>query len=155
MVNFLSPLCQRYCLERQHVQVTGCSCRAERAHSCLCEITSHGQAMLRRLHSRKRPRSYHAFVGSSWSWQTLTAGLVAETMKVPLYVMGAGGLGTDPSGVEKSLSNILEMNTRWYAILLLDEADVFLEARSAHDLERISSFLSSLGSWSTMKASCS
>jgi len=32
--------------------------------------------------------------------------------------------------------NILERNNRWDAVLLLDEADVFLEARSAHDLER-------------------
>lgn len=50
--------------------------------------------------------------------------------------MGADDLGTDPSRVEESLSNILEMNTRWDAVLLLDEADAFLEARSAHDLER-------------------
>lgn len=68
--------------------------------------------------------------------KTLTAESVAETMKVPLYMMSAGDLGTDPSGVENSLSNILEMNTKWNAILLLDEADVFLEARSTHDLER-------------------
>ncbi|KAF2496108.1 hypothetical protein BU16DRAFT_538696 [Lophium mytilinum] len=68
--------------------------------------------------------------------KTLTAESVAETMKVPLYMMSAGDLGTEPSDVESSLSNILEMNTKWNAVLLLDEADVFLEARSAHDLER-------------------
>jgi hypothetical protein len=68
--------------------------------------------------------------------KTLTAESVAETMKVPLYSMSAGDLGTQPSEVEASLSNILEMNTKWNAVLLLDEADVFLEARSAHDLER-------------------
>jgi SpoVK/Ycf46/Vps4 family AAA+-type ATPase len=66
----------------------------------------------------------------------MTAESVAEAMKVPLYMMSAGDLGTDPSGVENALSNILEMNTKWNAVLLLDEADVFLEARSAHDLER-------------------
>ncbi|EOD43698.1 ATPase AAA+ type core [Neofusicoccum parvum] len=68
--------------------------------------------------------------------KTLTAESVAEVMKVPLFVMSAGDLGTEPSEVESALSNILEMNTKWNAILLLDEADVFLEARSAHDLER-------------------
>jgi hypothetical protein len=68
--------------------------------------------------------------------KTLTAESVAETMKVPLYSMSAGDLGTHPSEVEASLSNILEMNTKWNAVLLLDEADVFLEARSVHDLER-------------------
>jgi hypothetical protein len=68
--------------------------------------------------------------------KTLTAESVAETMKVPLYMMSAGDLGTEPSEVENALSNILEMNTKWNAVLLLDEADVFLEARSTHDLER-------------------
>jgi chromatin segregation and condensation protein Rec8/ScpA/Scc1 (kleisin family) len=57
-------------------------------------------------------------------------------MKAPLYMMSAGDLGCDPAHVEDSLSNILEMNTKWQSVLLLDEADVFLESRSAHDLER-------------------
>lgn len=57
-------------------------------------------------------------------------------MHVPLYMMSAGDLGLESSGVESSLSNVLEMCTKWNAVLLLDEADVFLEQRSAHDLER-------------------
>jgi hypothetical protein len=68
--------------------------------------------------------------------KTLTAESVAETMKVPLYMVGAGDLGDDPGAVEQTLGNILEMVTKWKAVLLLDEADVFLEARSIHDLER-------------------
>ena len=51
-------------------------------------------------------------------------------------MMSAGDLGLDSSNVESSLSNVLEMCTKWNAVLLLDEADVFLEQRSAHDLER-------------------
>lgn len=61
---------------------------------------------------------------------------VAETMRVPLYMMSAGDLGTSPHGVESALSNIMEMSAKWNAVLLLDEADVFLEQRSTHDLER-------------------
>lgn len=57
-------------------------------------------------------------------------------MRVPLYAMSAGDLGLDPSTIESKLSNIFEMVTKWNAILLLDEADVFLEQRSPHDLER-------------------
>lgn len=68
--------------------------------------------------------------------KTLTAESVAETMRVPLYMLSAGDLGTDPSEVEETLSKILAMATKWQSVLLLDEADVFLEARSAHDLER-------------------
>ncbi|KAI9803210.1 MAG: hypothetical protein M1825_002001 [Sarcosagium campestre] len=68
--------------------------------------------------------------------KTLTAESVAETMRVPLYTMGAGDLGLDPAGIEEALSDMMEMATRWNAVLLLDEADVFLEQRTLHDLER-------------------
>ena len=68
--------------------------------------------------------------------KTLTAESVAEDMQVPLYMMSAGDLGLDPAGIEESLNTILEMVAKWNAVLLLDEADVFLEARSTSDLER-------------------
>lgn len=80
--------------------------------------------------------------------KTLTAESVAEEMKVPLFMMSAGDLGLDPRSVESKLRGILDMCTRWNAILLLDEADVFLEQRSLHELERnklVSIFLRVLG----------
>jgi SpoVK/Ycf46/Vps4 family AAA+-type ATPase len=57
-------------------------------------------------------------------------------MRTPLYMMSAGDLGINPNQVESKLTNILEMISKWNAVLLLDECDVFLEARSTHDLER-------------------
>lgn len=68
--------------------------------------------------------------------KTLTAEAVAENMKVPLYMMSAGDLGTRPDDVEYNLANILDIVAKWKAILLIDECDVFLETRSAHDMER-------------------
>ncbi|RMY06426.1 hypothetical protein D0867_09168 [Hortaea werneckii] len=68
--------------------------------------------------------------------KTLTAESVAEEMKVPLYMMSAGDLGLDPRHVESKLQGVLDMCTRWNALLLLDEADIFLEQRSLHELER-------------------
>ncbi|KAK2764865.1 hypothetical protein FQN54_008562 [Arachnomyces sp. PD_36] len=68
--------------------------------------------------------------------KTLTAESVAEVMKVPLYTLSAGDLGTSASGVEQTLKDILSIVPRWGAILLLDEADVFMEARTARDLAR-------------------
>ncbi len=68
--------------------------------------------------------------------KTLTAESVAENMHVPLYMMSAGDLGLRPADIEFKLSNILEMVEKWNAVLLLDECDVFLEARSTSDLER-------------------
>lgn len=68
--------------------------------------------------------------------KTLTAESVAEVMKVPLYVMSAGDLGTRASTMENNLKDILRMIPKWGAVLLLDEADVFMEARRATDLQR-------------------
>ncbi len=55
---------------------------------------------------------------------------------MPLYSVTAGELGTDIESVEASVGKILELATRWKAVLLLDEADVFLEERSSHEIER-------------------
>ena len=68
--------------------------------------------------------------------KTLTAESIAEEMHVPLYMLSAGDLGSDAKDIENVLSKTLEMTTKWKAVLLLDEADVFLLARNAHDLER-------------------
>jgi SpoVK/Ycf46/Vps4 family AAA+-type ATPase len=59
--------------------------------------------------------------------QTLTAESVAEEMQAPLYTMSAGELGTQAEGVERKLAEVLEMAMMWNAILLLVEADIFLE----------------------------
>lgn len=68
--------------------------------------------------------------------KTLTAETVAEYCKRPLYMVSSGDLGTDSSTLDKRLSRILDMASTWKAVLLIDEADVFLERRSLHDMER-------------------
>lgn len=68
--------------------------------------------------------------------KTLTAESVAEAMQVPLYAMSAGDLGSHAEDVEGRLKDILRMVPKWGAVLLLDEADVFMETRSSTDLER-------------------
>ncbi|KAF2184022.1 P-loop containing nucleoside triphosphate hydrolase protein [Zopfia rhizophila CBS 207.26] len=68
--------------------------------------------------------------------KTLTAESVAEHMRAPLYSMSAAQLGVDSASVEQTLGDILEMTTKWKAILLLDETEVFLEQRTIDGLER-------------------
>jgi len=68
--------------------------------------------------------------------KTLTAEAVAEDTKCPLYCVSAGELGTDPDHVDTALTQILELAQRWKAVVLLDEADVFLSQRKASDIER-------------------
>ena len=62
--------------------------------------------------------------------------LVAEEMRQPLYLMSASELGETAAEVEESLEQVLELANKWNAILLLDECDMFLEARSASDIRR-------------------
>jgi hypothetical protein len=50
--------------------------------------------------------------------------------------MRSSELGTSTVSVEKGLSDAIHLATTWNAVILIDEADVFLEQRSAHDLER-------------------
>ncbi|KAF2135366.1 uncharacterized protein K452DRAFT_330132 [Aplosporella prunicola CBS 121167] len=74
--------------------------------------------------------------GSPGVGKTLTAEAVAEEMKAPLYSISAGELGTQPDVVEQRLKAVFETVRNWRAVLLLDEADIFLEQRNAHDLQR-------------------
>lgn len=68
--------------------------------------------------------------------KTLTAECFAEHTKRPLYVLEMGELGTNLASVEESLQKIFARAARWNAVLLFDEADVFLAKREETDLER-------------------
>jgi len=68
--------------------------------------------------------------------KTATAEAVAELLHKPLYSVGVGELGTNTDMLEKKLRNILDVAVIWDAVLLLDEADIFLEERDEHNIER-------------------
>jgi len=74
--------------------------------------------------------------GAPGTGKTLTAEGIAELLRCPLYCVSAGELGTNPRELEQELTKILDVAHVWGAVLLLDEADVFLEARTAQDIHR-------------------
>ncbi|KAK5086788.1 hypothetical protein LTR05_003956 [Lithohypha guttulata] len=79
--------------------------------------------------------------------KTLTAECVSEFSKRPLYIVSSGDLGTTSGVLDSKLTQILDLASTWKAVLLIDEADVFLERRSLHDMERnslVSIFLRTL-----------
>ncbi|KAK4214935.1 Fidgetin-like protein 1 [Rhypophila decipiens] len=85
--------------------------------------------------------------GGPGTGKTLTAGNVAELAEMPLYSVTCGDIGTKPEAVEKYLNTVLYLGKKWNCVLLLDEADVFLEQRSLSDLDRnslVSVFLRTL-----------
>lgn len=74
--------------------------------------------------------------GSPGVGKTLTTEVIAEVTKRPLYMLSAGELGTQVYDVEKKLDMVLEVTRQWGCVLLIDEADVFLQERDGFDLER-------------------
>ncbi|KAG0646134.1 aaa-tob3 [Hyphodiscus hymeniophilus] len=74
--------------------------------------------------------------GPPGTGKTLTAEGISELLKCPLYMVSAGELGTDPRTLEAELQKILDIAHAWGAVLLLDEADVFLEKRTIQDIHR-------------------
>ncbi|PSR74312.1 hypothetical protein PHLCEN_2v9929 [Hermanssonia centrifuga] len=51
-------------------------------------------------------------------------------------MVGAGDLGTTAHDLDSALSTLFALASTWKAIVLIDEADVFLEKRDVHDLVR-------------------
>lgn len=85
--------------------------------------------------------------GPPGTGKTLTAESVAEIAEKPLYRVTCGDIGTNATEVERYLESIFHIGSRWGCVVLLDEADVFLEERSKTDLERnalVSVFLRAL-----------
>ncbi|EUC57050.1 AAA family ATPase [Rhizoctonia solani AG-3 Rhs1AP] len=74
--------------------------------------------------------------GKPGTGKTLTAEAVSEHLERPLYTVSSGELGVAASELETKLRDTLDVATLWKAVLLIDEADVFLEARSSHELQR-------------------
>jgi hypothetical protein len=66
--------------------------------------------------------------------KTLTAEVYSEVVGKPLYRVHSGQLGTTAASVGATLSGILRRAMRWEAIILLDEADVYIRRRD-NDLE--------------------
>lgn len=74
--------------------------------------------------------------GSPGTGKTLTAESVAEIAEKPLYRVTCGDVGTQAEAVEKYLESVFHLGKLWGCVVLLDEADVFLEQRSLEDLQR-------------------
>ena len=74
--------------------------------------------------------------GSPGVGKTLLSESICEYLHKPLYSVTVGELGTTPEILENKLNSILEIAYAWNAVILLDEADIFMEKRSSNDLVR-------------------
>lgn len=71
------------------------------------------------------------FHGPPGVGKTLTAETIAQATAKPLVVVSVAEIGLDASRAERNLERLFSLATRWEAILLVDEADVFLETRGS------------------------
>lgn len=110
--------------------------RRKRLISALVEQSHAGDGSFSDFIDGKGGGAVFLLHGSPGVGKTLTAEAVSEKLRRPLYMVGAGELGTSPDEVEERLGNILAVAEAWDAVLLIDECDVFLERRQAADVER-------------------
>jgi SpoVK/Ycf46/Vps4 family AAA+-type ATPase len=61
---------------------------------------------------------------------------VSDYCRRPLIRLDASTLGARPDTVENGLSQAFKLAETWNAVVLLDEADVFLEERRISELAR-------------------
>ncbi|KAH9903164.1 P-loop containing nucleoside triphosphate hydrolase protein [Cubamyces lactineus] len=74
--------------------------------------------------------------GNPGTGKSLTAEAMSEYVRKPLYVVGAADLGTHADALDQCLTSILKVSAIWGAVVLIDEADVFLEERTLAHIER-------------------
>ena len=67
--------------------------------------------------------------------KTMTAEAMAEVAHKPLYMMSSGELSEAVSDISNNLTRVMELATIWKAVLLINEADVFMAQRTNVNLE--------------------
>jgi SpoVK/Ycf46/Vps4 family AAA+-type ATPase len=91
--------------------------------------------------------------GPSGVGKTATVRGIAEVTRAPLMPITTGGVGNIAQDMEGNLARIFRYAQRWRAILLLDDAEVFLEQRAHDQFDRglvVSVFLRGLEQYNGM-----
>lgn len=74
--------------------------------------------------------------GPPGTGKTLMAEAVADRTRRPLFYLQAEDLGINAAALGANLKKVLQMATEWDAVVLLDEADVFMAERHPQDIAR-------------------
>ncbi|KAI0186130.1 hypothetical protein EV127DRAFT_187542 [Xylaria flabelliformis] len=68
--------------------------------------------------------------------KTYTAECIANLTERPLLSLTCSDIGVDPSSIEENLLKWFNLAERWGVILLIDEADIYMEERKVSDIDR-------------------
>ncbi len=74
--------------------------------------------------------------GPPGTGKTLMAEAVADRTHKPLFYLQAEDLGINAAVLGANIKKVFEMATEWDAVILLDEADVFMAERHPQDIAR-------------------
>ena len=74
--------------------------------------------------------------GPPGTGKTLMAEAVADRTHRPLFYLQAEDLGINAAVLGANIKKVFEMATEWEAVILLDEADVFMAERHPQDIAR-------------------
>ena len=74
--------------------------------------------------------------GPPGNGKSFAAESIAEHFQTPLIAMSIGDLIADQRNIEDRLEKVFKVASKWQSVLLVDEADVVLEARSIEDVRR-------------------
>lgn len=103
--------------------------------SLIDALTADVDALMEDIVSGKSGGTTIVCKGKPGTGKTLTAEVYAEVVGKPLYRIHSGQLGTDAETVERELTDCLKRAKAWGAVMLIDEADVFMMSRG-ESLER-------------------
>ncbi|KAF7518675.1 hypothetical protein G7054_g13374 [Neopestalotiopsis clavispora] len=90
------------------------------------------------------PRELHGLILKTRTWECIAEYTGRALLRLSLT---GGDLGTDEQSVERALNRWFTLAEAWGAVMLIDEADVYLERRQITDLKRnimVSVFLRSI-----------
>ncbi|KAK1995570.1 P-loop containing nucleoside triphosphate hydrolase protein, partial [Colletotrichum falcatum] len=68
--------------------------------------------------------------------KTYTAECISHHTQRPLLSLTCSDIGVEPQTIEENLRKWFKMAEKWGAIMLIDEADIYMERREIQDLER-------------------
>ncbi|KAM5474283.1 hypothetical protein MauCBS54593_001857 [Microsporum audouinii] len=74
--------------------------------------------------------------GPPGTGKTLTAEAVADRCRKPLYYLQAEDLGIQAAELGGNIKKVFDLALEWNAVILLDEADVFMAERNPNDIHR-------------------
>ncbi|KAI1740315.1 hypothetical protein F4680DRAFT_116087 [Xylaria scruposa] len=122
-------------LVKNHEQPRGSQTMIQGALSSVDLVQGKGRGLIILLH------------GEPGVGKTSTAECVAALTGRPLFPITCGDIGDKAETVETNLEKNFQLAHKWGCVLLLDEADIFLSARTADDIQRnaiVSVFLRTL-----------